>query len=92
MSRDVAMAFTAIKKVEGKQTLKTTTFSSCIQSNFFLIYTYLYFISTYLSRYKSSFNYCIITLNKSYSLQTLLQKSIPNQMLHLLQISYIIQH
>jgi len=36
MSRDVAMALTAVKKVEGKQILKTTVFSSCVQSNHFL--------------------------------------------------------
>ncbi|XP_071653190.1 uncharacterized protein [Temnothorax longispinosus] len=32
MSRDVAMAFTAVKKVDKKQILKTTIFSSCIQN------------------------------------------------------------
>lgn len=36
MSRDLAMTFTAVKKMEGKQILKTTIFSSCIQSKSFL--------------------------------------------------------
>ncbi|KYQ56188.1 hypothetical protein ALC60_04889 [Trachymyrmex zeteki] len=42
MSREVALAYTAVKKVHGKEVLKETKFSSCVRGIYIHIYLYIY--------------------------------------------------